>query len=281
MKQEEIFKKIGTILSELNEQYQFIEKTKDDINDLELELFAANTHYLSENIEVLRKHNHQKQVPPMPEEAPPFTEKFFEPVVQPAQTSWSEKKGPSAKVEEAAEPKFEAPEEITIPLEPIIRHKLDISDIDFLDDDEDAIAYIDDEPEAEEVAEVVIPDEPAAIIPAPVEVKAEPEKKPVSTINQIIAAQLANTRLTDAYGLTAIKDLKSAINLNDKMLYVKELFNGYSMAYSEAIEILNRFNKFEEADVFLKNNYVKKNNWETKVATADKFYELLRRRYPD
>jgi len=65
------------------------------------------------------------------------------------------------------------------------------------------------------------------------------------------------------------------------LLYVKDLFNGYSMAYSEAIEILNRFNKFEEADNFLKNNYVKKNNWESKQATADKFYTLLRRRYPD
>ncbi len=76
-----------------------------------------------------------------------------------------------------------------------------------------------------------------------------------------------------------IADLKSAITLNDKMLFVKDLFNGYSLAYSEAVEILNRFHNFEEAERFLKVNYVAKNNWESKQATTDKFYALLRRRF--
>jgi hypothetical protein len=57
------------------------------------------------------------------------------------------------------------------------------------------------------------------------------------------------------------------------------LFNGYNLAYSEAIEILNRFNTLEEAMRFLKTNYVVKNNWESKPATTEKFYELLKRRY--
>jgi hypothetical protein len=76
-----------------------------------------------------------------------------------------------------------------------------------------------------------------------------------------------------------ISDIKLAITLNDKLLYVKDLFNGYNLAYSEAIEILNRFNTFEEATRFLKTNYVTKNNWEGKPATTEKFYALLKRRY--
>jgi len=67
--------------------------------------------------------------------------------------------------------------------------------------------------------------------------------------------------------------------LNDKLLYVKDLFNGYNLAYSEAIEILNRFSTFDEAARFLKTNYVTKNNWESKPATVEKFYALLKRRY--
>jgi hypothetical protein len=76
-----------------------------------------------------------------------------------------------------------------------------------------------------------------------------------------------------------LADIKSAITLNDKLLFVKDLFKGYNLAYTEAIEIVNRFSNYEEADRFLKNNYVTKNDWESKPATAEKFYALLRRRY--
>jgi uncharacterized protein with NRDE domain len=76
-----------------------------------------------------------------------------------------------------------------------------------------------------------------------------------------------------------VTDLKQAITLNDKLLYIKDLFNGYNLAYSEAIDILNRYNSMEEADKFLKSNYAVKNAWENKQATVDKFYELLKRRY--
>jgi CTP:phosphocholine cytidylyltransferase-like protein len=79
--------------------------------------------------------------------------------------------------------------------------------------------------------------------------------------------------------LKPISDIKLAITLNDKLLYVKDLFNGYNLAYSEAIQILNRFDSFEEAARFLKTNYVTKNNWESKPATMEKFYALLKRRY--
>ena len=59
MKQQEIVKKIGAILKELQEQYQFIEKTKEPINDLELELFAANSNFLSDHIEILARSHRQ------------------------------------------------------------------------------------------------------------------------------------------------------------------------------------------------------------------------------
>jgi hypothetical protein len=51
MKQKEIIKKIGTILKELQDQHEFIEKIKEPINDLELELFVANGHFLNDHID--------------------------------------------------------------------------------------------------------------------------------------------------------------------------------------------------------------------------------------
>ena len=309
MKQEEIFKKIGTILHELEEQYLFIEKTKDNINDLELELFAANTHYLLENIEVLRKYNQQRQAPPMPEEEPPFTEKFFEPVVQPAPMFWPEKK---EMVENTPEPEKEEPQQPVA--EPVIKHQLVLDDTE-IDDIESEITIEPEQPATDN--DIAIAEEDINLIPEPVTPvkpaeasaslspvlpifeapRTEPETpEPVSTkpdatvpetvsakitINELIASKMQSQRLADQFGQPAISDLKGAITLNDKLLYVKDLFSGYSMAYGEAIEILNRFNTFEEADAFLQTNYVKKNNWENKQTTADKFYILLRRRFPN
>jgi hypothetical protein len=107
------------------------------------------------------------------------------------------------------------------------------------------------------------------------------EEDEVITRNQKISAQLGDKAVskTDQASIKPISDIKLAITLNDKLLYVKDLFNGYNLAYSEAVEILNRFNTFEEAQRFLKTNYVTKNNWEGKAATAEKFYALLKRRY--
>ncbi|MBS1525558.1 MAG: hypothetical protein JST19_07910, partial [Bacteroidetes bacterium] len=87
MKQKEVFKKIGNILKELREQYEYLEDTEDQLNDLELELFVANAHFLADHSEVLRKLNQQNvpSPPPVaekPKEEKPREEKYFEPVVQ-------------------------------------------------------------------------------------------------------------------------------------------------------------------------------------------------------
>jgi len=406
MKQKEIIKKIGVIINELQDQYQYIEKTKGVINDLELELFVANTHFLNDHIEVLRKINEQ-QINAMSEKSH-ITEKFFEPVVQPVPIP--EKKDinvgypdftPAAEPTEETINDDEPAEEITKVDEPIeevttfdepvaepfaaeepapeqeeealIKHEMLPEDTDEEVDDNEPYTFeteeldeqetghqheeeeehhfmlaepadepkstvyeweielekmaaeleqkpepvVEPEPQSEtpivepesepplpiaksepepelpiaepepEVIETSVETEPEVITP----VTAEPEvarppavvenfdaDRPVLTINQILAAQLAHaSRLQDQ--LPPIKDLKSAINLNDKMLYVRDLFNSYSLSYSEAIEILNRFKSFEEADQFLQNNYAVKNNWADKPGTVEKFYGLLRRRF--
>ncbi|WP_460694325.1 hypothetical protein [Mucilaginibacter puniceus] len=271
MKQQEVFNKIGGIIKEINDQYQYLETIKGQLNDLELELFVANTHFLTDHAEVLRKINAQNtpaklveekpvEEKPTPEIPPSHEEVFFEPVIQTGNSIPRD------------EPKPE-----------IIRHELEVEE-SWEDDELIEEEHIDTAPEdiadtnAAETAEIpeVVPPEPVEEpkIDTPVTL-AKAEVDEVYTINQKISAQMGKTEPA----LLPITDLKSAITLNDKLLFVKDLFNGYSLAYSEAIEILNRFTGLEEADTFLKKNYATKNNWESKPQTTDKFYELLKRRY--
>lgn len=114
------------------------------------------------------------------------------------------------------------------------------------------------------------------------------EEKVVSerplTINELIQQQKkAGVNMTQQFQTATsqdkVSDLKGAISLNDKLMFIKDLFNGYSLAYSEALELLNRIDNYAEADAFLQTNYALKNGWAEKPQTVDKFYSLLRKKF--
>ena len=268
MKQQEVFNKIGGIIKEINEQYEDLKQLGVKYNDVELELLVANAHFLSDHLEILRKVNAQAVPTPAPvagkpaETAQPKVEStYFEPV---------------------------ASEDHTIEFEmgnkaETIRHELGMEG---LGDDWDEIDELEHQGEQ-------IPPPIADVVVEPVSKKPEPKapspetthsqilvpEDHVLTLNDRMSAQMAPGRMSDQLNAQPITDLKTAITLNDKLLYIKDLFHGYSLAYSEAIDILNKFNTFEEAESFLKTNYATKNNWADKQAAADKFYALLQRRY--
>lgn len=140
----------------------------------------------------------------------------------------------------------------------------------------------------EEEEEIVIPvTVPAKEIELPIVANTVPieevQARPLS-INELIKQQKqAGVNVTQQFQTSPTKDkaldLKTAVSLNDKLLYIKDLFNGYSLAYSEAIELLNRFDSFAEADAFLQTNYAVKNGWAEKSQTVEKFYNLLQRKF--
>lgn len=115
------------------------------------------------------------------------------------------------------------------------------------------------------------------------------EEKPAQparplTLNEMIQQQkLAGANLTQQFQTSTssdrISDLKVGISLNDKLMFIKDLFNGYSLAYSEAIELLNRFDNFAAADAFLQSNYALKNGWAEKPQTVEKLYTVLRKKF--
>jgi len=329
MKQQEVFKKIGTILKELNDQYEYLGSDDNQLNDLELELFVANAHFLADHSSVLRKLNMQNAVtPPVPvkAEAGKTEEKYFEPVVQqtkpapePEASAEPTEVETTSQVDDAPVPHIDlsangADDDFSYARqEPeVIKHELVLDESEIWEDEDDTgfeieeAAEIEEEPaktpsaekpepvkepepvkqpepvKEEPVAEVKKPAPPveAAVTKTHTEVKTEATSEEPLTVNQMISAQLNKAaKATEHLHAPPITDLKQAINLNDKLLYIKDLFNGYNLAYSEAIDILNRYSSFAEAEDFLRTNYATKNNWETKEPTVEKFYGLLRRRY--
>ncbi|WP_407425377.1 hypothetical protein [Arcticibacter sp.] len=295
----EIFKKAGNILSELTEQYQYIEENPQDLNDLELELLSANADFLAENLRVLKKLNAKKrssetavsekaagkdddaELPSAPvratneisletllntaaneeKEEPVAENKEVNPIPQThdiQQESRPAAQGPVPGL--LTDVQTSRPEPLYVPVpEPVKAPEV---------------------PQSPEPVKVSSPEPSYPSVPVPpVTAPAAYQQPRVQSLNDMISSQKAQQGTSSQYKQAPITDLKSGVNLNDKLSFIKDLFNGYSLAYSEAMEILNRFETFESADNFLKSNYAAKNNWAAKQATVEKFYEVLRRRF--
>lgn len=145
-------------------------------------------------------------------------------------------------------------------------------------------------PKSETVVNEVVEEPKEIVLEQSQSVPVVEEEKPARplTLNEILQQQRkAGTQHTPASLFSPatggdkdkIVDLKSSISLNDKLLFIKDLFNGYSLAYSEAIELLNRYATFAEADAFLQTNYALKNNWAEKPQTVEKLYAILRKKF--
>ena len=380
MNQQDIFRKIGNILTELNEQYQFLAKNAENLNELEMELFLANADFLSDHVRIAQKLN-TLTAPTHPAESDPnflleeqntivlpeITESYAADEEAPKSSSTLEA---FATAEEEEERVDIQPEEERIEDEIIHQETAEkLLEKDFFKPDQDdhtfefvlgnhsaddkfdfeekSVDEIFDRPlsraeeeilaqkkrihekEQEPVNEsleaendeigpepFLIPHEEEAkeesqtlftqveskpiedikvekfddpIISPPVEERpvfvpqAVPVKpveepkadKPTPSLNDLLAKTNGQTETVKA----PIADLKQAINLNEKLLFIKDLFSGYNMAYSEAIDIVNKMPNFESADSFLQNNYAIKNNWAGKQNTVDQFYKLLNRRF--
>lgn len=101
------------------------------------------------------------------------------------------------------------------------------------------------------------------------------EKK---SINEIIALNASDNTLASKLQKKPITNLKTAIGINEKFLFTKELFSGNNDLFNNAINKLNSFSNFQEAQeyfVLLK----KTQNWDENNEYIAKFHELVERRY--
>ena len=292
MNKREIFNRVAGIISELNEQFEYLSRNPDHLNDLELELFAANADFLSNHISILLKHNAESSeelsnavvLEPVLDtdpivlqeliDEPQELEVYEEETVEVNIPDWKF----DIKNEELDSFEFEDKSADELFDRPLTEEEMRVIDektkLKIIFEEEPVIETVSnnlpeiEEPQAE-IKQIIR--EPIAVIPM--------EEPQAQTLNEMLSSQTSQNTVSGQFNQKSIKDLKGLISLNDKLQFVRDLFNGYSLAYSEAIELINRFDSFDAADNFLKQNYAIKNNWSEKQDVADKFYEILNRRF--
>lgn len=103
--------------------------------------------------------------------------------------------------------------------------------------------------------------------------------QPITTasINEVLKESV--TEISDTLQDVAIKDLKKAIGINDRFLYINELFRGDDVMYERSIKTINSFAIWPEAEYWIRRELKLKLGWNDKDATVLQFDQLVKRRF--
>ena len=76
-----------------------------------------------------------------------------------------------------------------------------------------------------------------------------------------------------------IRDLRKAIGINDRYVFISELFRGDEIMYERSIKTINNFSIFQEAYYWMERELKLKLAWDQERTSTQLFYQLVRRRF--
>ena len=76
-----------------------------------------------------------------------------------------------------------------------------------------------------------------------------------------------------------IRDLRKAININDRYQFISELFRGDEVMYERSIKTINSFNVYQEANYWIQREMIYKLGWDDNNPVVKHFNQLVKRRF--
>jgi hypothetical protein len=98
-----------------------------------------------------------------------------------------------------------------------------------------------------------------------------------ATLNEQLASH--QKEISDQLSTAPIKDLRKAIGINDRFVFVNELFRGDEIMYERSIKTINNFTNYAEAHYWMERELKVKLGWDDTKSTTKDFYSLLKRRF--
>ena len=132
---------------------------------------------------------------------------------------------------------------------------------------------VEEEVEEQPILKEVVAETKKEETPSPIEVD------PKSSINDKFSGHAEKLTLADKLRQSPIEDLNKAIGLNQKFLFMNDLFEGENEKYKEALTTINNFATYMEADEFINNSLKHQFSWDENSVSAQKFIDLVKRRF--
>jgi len=87
------------------------------------------------------------------------------------------------------------------------------------------------------------------------------------------------TELVEILKETPVKDLRKAIGINDRFLFINELFRGDETMYERSIKTINSFSIYAEAEFWISKELKTKLGWDKDHVSVQHFDQLVKRRF--
>jgi hypothetical protein len=137
--------------------------------------------------------------------------------------------------------------------------------------------------ELETPVEVINENLVANIVEAPIVEISQVNLAEVKTEPILVASEKIEIKevkeVKDHLVMEPIKDLRSAIGINDKFQFIQELFGGDEKSFEVGIKTINAFKIFPEAQFYIKRELREKNNWDEESNVVKQFDQLIKRRF--
>jgi hypothetical protein len=118
----------------------------------------------------------------------------------------------------------------------------------------------------------------------------EIESVPVKEVHEIILTDESDSlneklkeykeELSDSLQNAPIKDLKKAIGINDRFVFINELFQGDETSFERSIKTINGFSIYAEAEFWIRRELKTKLGWDLQSESVKQFDALVKRRFP-
>lgn len=87
------------------------------------------------------------------------------------------------------------------------------------------------------------------------------------------------TELVEVLKETPIKDLRKGIGINDRFLFINDLFRGDESMYERSIKTINNFNIYPEAEYWISRELKTKLGWSNDHPSVHLFDQFVKRRF--
>ena len=98
-----------------------------------------------------------------------------------------------------------------------------------------------------------------------------------TSLNDTLKVQ--QTELAETLTESPIRDLKKGIAINDRYVFVSELFRGDEAMYERSIKTINGFHILAEAEYWMERELKVKLGWDDDKNITQHFYQLVKRRF--
>lgn len=99
------------------------------------------------------------------------------------------------------------------------------------------------------------------------------------SLNDSLGTKKEDSSVASSLAKSPIANLKDAIAINMKFIFMNDLFEGENTSYNQALETINNFQTIGEANDYIREKLIPRYQWDMESSSASNFMALVERRF--